>query len=582
MHHNAINRVAVYARVSTGNQENERTIETQLSAINTLIAERGYTLIQRYADEGWSGDTLRRPALDQLRMDATTKPWDAVLIYDPDRLARRGAWQEVVIEELKELGIEVLYVTIPPPKSDEDIIMYKMRGVFAEYERMKIQERFRLGKMRKAKDGHILVTEGPYGYTFIKKRGKHGDPEFQQGHLEIHQTEQHVVRLVFRWVADEGLTLRAVVRRLQELSIPPRRSKRGVWNTSTLSHLLRNRTYIGEGHYGASHSVVPVNPLKKGGYRKIRKTSRRLRPTSEWILIKTPGLIDRDTFDRAQMRLKANFTFAKRNKRNPYLLSGTIWCPCGRRRAGEGPQRGKHLYYRCTDRVYSFPLPPSCREKGLNARVVDNLVWNMLCRMMSSPELIMNQARRYIASTQAERQGMYDVRDAEKEKAALQLQEARYVEAFGAGALTVEHLKASLAPIRVRLEAIENQIQRSREQQKDLGAAALPQTEDILSFTKRAASNLPNLDFTAKKAIVRNVIERIVGTSAKLSVHGFIPLDSNVEMRTSDRYGVNTKSNVAAIPFNMTIDLPPPRKQRAITQRDGFGRIEKSIVVGSG
>src|ERR1035437_1342337 len=146
-----IKLIAVYGRVSTSNQENEGTIETQLSAVEQHAKNNGYTVVQRYIDNGWSGDVLARPALDQLRMDAKKKSWDAVLIYDPDRLARRGAWQEVVMEELKELEIDVLFVTIPQAKTDEEIIMYKMRGVFTEYERMKIKERFRLGKVRKAR-----------------------------------------------------------------------------------------------------------------------------------------------------------------------------------------------------------------------------------------------------------------------------------------------------------------------------------------------------------------------------------------------------------------------------------------------
>ena len=59
---------------------------------------------------------LARPALDQLREDAKKKIWDAVLIYDPDRLARRYSFQELVMDELRELGIETLFVTIPPSK----------------------------------------------------------------------------------------------------------------------------------------------------------------------------------------------------------------------------------------------------------------------------------------------------------------------------------------------------------------------------------------------------------------------------------------------------------------------------------
>ena len=166
--------VALYARVSTSNQEDQQTIEVQLAEVNSYAKEHGFEIVKTYKDEGWSGDILYRPDLDQLRIDAKKRIWDAVLTYDPDRLARRGAWQELIIEELSELEIPVLFVTIPPPKNDEDVIMYKMRGVFAEYERMKIKERFRLGKISRVKNGHVLTSEAPYGYNYIPNKGKRG------------------------------------------------------------------------------------------------------------------------------------------------------------------------------------------------------------------------------------------------------------------------------------------------------------------------------------------------------------------------------------------------------------------------
>ena len=104
-----------------------------------------------------------------MRGDAKKKIWEAVLIYDPDRLARRYSYQELVMDELKECGVDVLFVTVPEAKNDEDKIMYGMRGLFSQYERMKIAERFRLGKVRKAREGHIIVSEAPYGYIFILK-----------------------------------------------------------------------------------------------------------------------------------------------------------------------------------------------------------------------------------------------------------------------------------------------------------------------------------------------------------------------------------------------------------------------------
>src|SRR3989344_8000964 len=352
--------IALYGRVSTARQEDEQTIKTQLVAAREFAQNNSYTIVKEYTDEGWSGTILARPGLDQLRSDARKKLWDAVLIYDPDRLARVYFYQELVMDELREIGVETLFVTVPPSKNHEDQLMNGVRGVFAQYERMKITERFRLGKVRKAKEGHIVSSDAPYGYALVTKKGKVGDADFIQTHYEINETEARVVRLIFGWLANDRLTIRKVAKRLQELGVLPRKSKRGVWNTSTLTRMLRNKTYIGEGRYGSSYAVVPVRPLKKEVYKKNLKTSRKMRPEEEWIKVPTPVIIDPDTFPRTQRQIKINFEMSSRNRKNDYLIGGKIRCVCGCTRAGEGPQHGKHLYYRCAGRIKNFPLPPPC------------------------------------------------------------------------------------------------------------------------------------------------------------------------------------------------------------------------------
>ncbi len=114
--------VAVYARVSTARQEEDGTIETQLGAVREFAGKNGLTIVKEYIDDGWSGDVLARPSLDALRQDADSKLWEAVLIYDPDRLARRYSYQELVMDELRDAGIEVIFVTITAPKNPEDKI----------------------------------------------------------------------------------------------------------------------------------------------------------------------------------------------------------------------------------------------------------------------------------------------------------------------------------------------------------------------------------------------------------------------------------------------------------------------------
>jgi hypothetical protein len=102
--------IAIYARVSTARQEEDGTIETQLRVLRDFAQQNSCVIVKEYVDDGWSGDILARPSLDSLRADATKKFWVAVLIYDPDRLARRYSYQELVMDELRERGIEVMFV----------------------------------------------------------------------------------------------------------------------------------------------------------------------------------------------------------------------------------------------------------------------------------------------------------------------------------------------------------------------------------------------------------------------------------------------------------------------------------------
>lgn len=525
---------ATYARVSTARQEQEQTIKSQMLAINTLIAERGFKVVAEYADEGWTGEILARPELDRLRQDAKAKLWDVLVVYDSDRISRRYAHQEQVFDELREVGIEVVCVTISPPKNAEEKILYGVRGLFAEYERSKITERFRLGKLRKVKEGHILVSEPLYGYHYVPKE------EQVHGYYEINEAEARIVRMIFSWVDGDGMTLRALVRKLQEQGIRPRKSKRGVWATSTLSHLLRNKAYIGEARWGSSYAVVPTKPKKFEKYRKIKKSSRRVKPEEEWLTIPVPTIIDRDVFARVQKRLKANFLLSQRNTKNEYLLAGKIYCPCGRKRGGEGPQNGKFLYYRCLDRVLSFPLPHACKEKAINARIADQLVWNGVVELMSSPELMQNQIHRWMKGQHDQIDfNKSDTRLIKQEIDKLKVQVERYNKAYGSGLFTLEQLKEYTGPVREKAAGLEAQLSRANQEAQDLQVAPLPDEKAVADFAKEASKVLHNVSFATKKDIIMSVLEKAVGTNNGLQVYGFIPV-KNINVFTNDWHRQNT------------------------------------------
>jgi site-specific DNA recombinase len=549
--------IAIYARVSTARQEEERTVENQLSALREYARTHGHTIAREYIDDGWSGDVLARPALDDLRQDAKRKIWDAVLIYDPDRLARRYSYQELVTDELREANIDVIFTTVATPKNPEDKILHGVRGLFAEYERAKISERFRLGKIRKLREGHILTTDPLYGYRYIPKR------EGRHGYYEINEEEAKVVRMIFTWVADHSYTLRKVVRGLQELNIKPRKSRRGVWNTSTLCTLLRHKGYVGEAHWGKTYAVIPVNPLSTDKYRKKMKSSRKIRPESEWMKVPIPALIDRDLFNRAQDRLDSNLALCQRNKKNEYLLAGKIRCVCGRTRSGEGPLRGKHLYYRCSDRAVSFPLPPKCSERSINARIADQLVWEKISSMMSSPQLLEDQLARWLDGKNQpapDQEGKEVLRD---EISKLRKQEDRYNSAYGAGLFTLEQLRDYVTPIRDKIAAAEAQIREldGKEREPELGC--IPNEGELKEFALRCKEKLANLNFADKRGIVLKTVDKVVGDQQQLQIYGHIPVTDYVNVFTNDRHGQDKPRLMKSleVPFEFSIELPPPLRR---------------------
>jgi len=392
------------------------------------------------------------------------------------------------------------------------------QGLFAEYERAKIADRFRLGKLRKAKEGNVVTSQAPYGYDYIPKQGS------TEGYYKINKQEASVVKMLFEWIANEGITIRTAVKRLQEMGITPRRSKRGVWNTSTLTNLFRNETYIGTAHYNRSIAIIPENPIKKEKYKRDKKTSRKFKPEKDWIEIPAPKIIDKDLFDRAREQLKANYALCARNRKNEYLLAGKIYCMCGRKRTGEGPQQGKHLYYRCTDRVYSFPLPPSCKERGVNARVADVLVWQGISGLMSDPKLIKEQVKRYISDKQVSAGNSSNEKDElVREIERLRKEENRYIKAYGGEVISEEQFKDAIMDLNSRRAVLERQVGHLESQKQEADDIMLPTDQEIDEFCEAARFVLNNkLNFNKKQFMVQKSVDTIIGEQRRLRVRGYL------------------------------------------------------------
>ena len=161
-------RDASYARVSSDRQEQEDTVQSQLAELRARTLEDGAIEPQEFVDEGFGREILARPALDRLRDLMEQGELDRVYVQSPDRLAS-GAKLVLLVEEFQKHGVEVVFLKGDVEDTPEGKLLLHVQGAVAEYERAKIEERTRRGKLYWARQGALVGGHAPYGYRFIRR-----------------------------------------------------------------------------------------------------------------------------------------------------------------------------------------------------------------------------------------------------------------------------------------------------------------------------------------------------------------------------------------------------------------------------
>ena len=249
-------QVAIYARVSSDQQAEAQTVASQVAALRERVAAEGLALpdAMQFIDEGYSGATLIRPALERLRDVIAARAVDRLYIHSPDRLARKYAYQVLLVDEFRRAGVEVIFLNRALGQSPEDDLLLQVQGMIAEYERAKIIERHRRGKRHAAQAGVVNVLSGaPYGYRYVAKYAGGGHARY-----EIVPDEARLVRQVFDWVGRDRQTIGEVCRRLTRAGEVTRTGKT-VWDRSMVWGMLKNPAYIGTAAFGKTRQE-PLRP----------------------------------------------------------------------------------------------------------------------------------------------------------------------------------------------------------------------------------------------------------------------------------------------------------------------------------
>lgn len=412
-------KVAIYLRVSTDEQVDKYGLDAQESAVRALIQSRpglnnkgGLVFAGEkylYKENGVSG-TLpvnERPEFARLKQDILmsspdNRPFDAVAVYKIDRFARKLTVLLDIVDFFETYGIkfmsanESIDTSTPFGRAILSII-----GVIAELDRENIIGRTQAGREQAFKNGIVLGSNAPYGYT------KNEEKKYQ-----IVEEEAEVIRDIFKMYVEEKRSTEEIARILSEKSvITPQvsaiknKKRKGeilkknsitFWRQERIMSILKDEIYIGK-----------IYGNKRKGNKILDKKERTL------SLASSPAIIDIVSFEKAQARIETS-RYEKQIAKDDhkYLLRGLLKCDCcysperdtrglitwsGERKEIHKGARNFTYFYKCGRRNLAKSTI-SCKSLPLPAEPLERYVVDFIEELLKNPKAVISYQNRLKSS----------------------------------------------------------------------------------------------------------------------------------------------------------------------------------------
>jgi site-specific DNA recombinase len=506
-------RAAIYARVSSEQQSQQCTIDSQIALLKDRVEAEGLFLDDElhFIDDGYSGSTLVRPALERMRDVAWAGGFTRLYVQSPDRLARKYAWQVLLLEELQRSGIELVFLNRTIGVSPEEDLLLQMQGMIAEYERAKIMERSRRGKRHAARRGSVnVLVAAPYGYRYITKHAGGGQAQYQ-----VVFEEARVVKQMFEWVGRDRIPLREVGRRLRKQNI--RSAKGKSWHVFTVRKLLTNPAYQGGAIFGKTRvgeRRPQLRPARGKPEHPRRNTARYPGAAEDQFVIPVTAIISAELFDTVADQIAENRKRHRQQVKSPgYLLQGLIVCGCcGYGWYGKGISRftkndqAPYPYYRCIGMDASrFGGTKVCQYRPIRLDRLDAAVWTDVCSVLQNPRALQEEFERRLGSGN---QPDMNLDQLQKQIYAVQRSISRLIDAYEDGLLQKNEFEPRVAHARERLERLQQEHSAVTER-----AAQRQELRLVLShldeFANQVREGLDGANFETRKEIIRSLVKTI-------------------------------------------------------------------------
>jgi site-specific DNA recombinase len=463
----------LYARVSTDEQARSGySLAQQLEALREYAAREGFEVLEEVVDPGQSGASLERPGMDRVRDLVAGGGVSVVLAQDRDRLAREPAYLYLLREEFAPHGCTLRALNDRGDDSPEGQLTDGILDQIARFERLKIMERSRRGRQRKAREGKVLATHAPrYGFRLNAARDGY----------EINEDEMQIVRRIFHMVGTEGRSFRSISTILEREGIPtPKGAK--YWDRSFFRKCIEDDVYkphtFEEVQEVVSEEVsARLEPRRQYGVwwfnrrgldirqvsepgpdgRSYRKTYRWYhKPKAEWIAVPVPASgIPRDLVETARATVKHNRRPARAGRRFWELTGGVGYCgECGRAICATHSvkvKRGRtytYDYYRCA--VRNKYGRDACANAHLpKADERESEVWEVVSGLLKDPSRLRAGFKKVIEEERRALRGnpAQEIKAWAKKLAELDRKRSAYQDQQAEGLITLDELRAKLSAL---------------------------------------------------------------------------------------------------------------------------------------
>jgi site-specific DNA recombinase len=506
-------RAILYARVSTDEQARSGySLAQQIEALREYAAREGYQVLEEVVDPGQSGASLERPGMDRVRDLVTAGGVSVVLAQDRDRIAREPAYHYLLRKEFEEHGCKIRALNDRGDDSPEGELTDGILDQLAKFERAKIAERTRRGKVQKARQGKVIATtKPPYGFRYNEARDA----------LVIHEPEMAVVKKIFR-LAAEGHGTRAIQLRLYREGVPSPTGK-DVWHRPVLKRMVLNDIYkphtyeevvevVPEGvavtldrerEYGvrwwnrsSQKSRQVSDPSHNGQKHYRRKVTFVSRSQEEWIGVPVPAFLSRELVDSARARMTTPRPQERKNLARGWELRGLMRCPsCEGAMTAHTAKRGEKLYhyYRCHRRVdYGRN---SCKQRMARAEKAEQAMWEFVSRAMKDPGRIVAGMDALIEQKRASMYGdpTREVKTWLEKLAEVDQERRGYQRLAAKGHMTDEELNEALSEMEETRQTAKRELETLRHRQEEVEALERDRDAMMASWAAAVPDDLDRL-----------------------------------------------------------------------------------------